>query len=163
MNLKGGGVYKILTKTGIVRTKHTRFIENTFTGPSGILPDEKNDVEDESSVAFPLEDEDPEGQKQIDANDEERAGLDGNQFQLALTYVTPKPSLYGETDEGSEVIETEEVNPNMANEEPDSSNPTRSLRPLARVDYSMKGGPEFITTLDEPTMEKKLGRPEKAD
>lgn len=96
---EGGGIYRILTDSGTVRTKHVRFEETSFPGMSGIGPVSTSDCDTEESIgSIDLSDNDilddvphvvEESQKGEDSDDHIEA------YNSALTYVPPVPSTYG--------------------------------------------------------------------
>lgn len=175
---EGGGLYRILTADGIVRTKHVRFEEHKFPGIYSLRTDDaESDSDDDGTKSVSINLSDDENSDSEEEPDQPGENADENQVNdddsndahddsereskdddndaprpEDMTYTPAEPSRYGETDD--------EDGNDTADDEPGHSIGPR-LRSIPRVHYSARAIPDFITTSDEPSMGEAMVSPER--
>ena len=175
----GGGVYRVLSMKGIVRTKHVRVLENDFPGLRSLLKNKyRSDQEEEaqtSEVDISLSDS---------ATEDDGDGSPLDDPADPITYVPARTSTFGNTDdEDSDSSKRKENSSSEADDVPDddeyhddgddgddeddedlpSRHTVRNLRNIPRVQYTYTAVPSCISTSDEPSVSEALKSPERSE
>lgn len=170
-----GGIYKILTTTGIVRTKHVRMFETVFPGTLQTEPDTQ-DVEDGSESEINIQESSSESDSQTESDNESGGEQPPDRDEL-LTYTPAKPSSFGETDEDTgngtdqdeeepssgsdndfdDTVAQSDLDDEEDNNHDDGSASSRgyNLRPRRVVNYSFRAVPVNILD-DTPLLKQAL-------
>lgn len=162
-----GGIYKVLTDSGIVRTKHVREFEDEFPSTARLNFDTRSDTEKsvntdsdvmETSIAVSSSSSSDNNSGTGDDTSDEDINADSDVNQLEqLTYTPLQPSVYGE-----EADQSEEESDGEDESDGDLQQPRpQGLRNIPRVDYSAAALPKWISTSDEPTLSAVLKSPER--
>ena len=166
-----GGIYKVLTSTGIVKTKHVRFFESTFHGKSLLdkqnstattldghsntvleIDDYISDSQENNAVFFNIGEHTDVtmlgGEENVPANIDEAGHTDTPNLAITeeqfeqLTHYPAKPSSFRDSDSDDD-------------EDSDNARGDPSWTPSANAAL-----PHDITTCDEPTLAVAMKSPE---
>lgn len=169
---EGGGVYRVLTDTGTVRTKHVKPLETEFPGMGRIERSKLDD--DEGSISnFSLSsDESSDHTSDEDIPDAQERSIANWEVQVdmeELTHVPVVESSHGVTppdsDRDEQDDDEESQAENSANDADGSENDHPSgynLRPRRPVSYTHMALPKTITTDDEPKLRVALNSAERS-
>ena len=103
LGLDDGGIYWVLTETGVARTKHVRMLETEFPGTAPTLEDKEQEAFERDFVADEVQN-DPSSVTDSDTSSEssQSGGEEPPDIDELVTYKPAQPSTYGETDEEEE-------------------------------------------------------------
>ena len=130
---QGGGVYLVLIRGGVIRTKHVRVEERKFPGISLFSRARREKVSDTGSVTST----DDISQDAIDDSNwpdggDDNKSVPGSADLDALTHVPPQPSTHGVTDDETE----SEIDEDDNDDNDGASREGYNLRTRQPVDYA---------------------------
>ena len=100
-----GGIYWVLTETGVVRTKHVRMLETEFPGTAPTLEDKEQEAIERDFEAKEVQSETSSVADSDTSSESSQSGGEeppDNDDDNLVTYTPAKPSRHGETDDEEE-------------------------------------------------------------
>lgn len=167
----GGGVYNVLSKDRVIRTKHVKFVETVFPGVNynargnnnDAADNERSTLETDSDTSVDItsvnsqymtsDDDDDIDNNGEDSDDQGNEDIDPTQDEETLTYRPIRESRHGESDsdEDDDVNEEDSIesahDPDSDYEEPSNGSSSQ---------YAYKAEPLGISANDEPTLKTAL-------